>query len=143
MRRLGTTLLAILAAVVLLGLANLPIGKPAPSAPDPPVPARAGALTPAPANAFEKGMVFGLFARHEPWYPDRSLEEMQRLGVTSVSIMIPWVTPHVRSLEMEPRSDMTPSDASLTRAIRAARRRGMSVMLMPFLYVDRMEAGEW
>jgi hypothetical protein len=97
----------------------------------------------APSGAFEKGMVLGLFARHEPSYPDVNLDELDRLGVTSVSIMIPWVTPNVRSLEMGPRGDMTPTDASLERAVRAARRRGMSVMLMPFLFVDRMEEGEW
>ncbi len=94
-------------------------------------------------GAFEKGMVLGLFARHEPTYAADKLDELQRLGVTSVCIMIPWVIPHVRSLDMNPRDDMTPNDASLVRAIRAAHARGMSVLLMPFLYVDHMEEGEW
>ena len=102
--------------------------------------ARPAPPSPAP---FEKGMVFGLFARDEPDYPGRALDELRALGVTSICIMMPWVTPDVRSLEMAPRGDMTPSDASLSRAIRAAHARGMTVLLMPFLYVDRMEKGEW
>jgi hypothetical protein len=143
MRWLATALLAILVVVGLWPESPGPASQARPAG----APFVVDPLPPAPASDavgdFEKGMVFGLFARHEPSYADDSLQEMQRLGVTSVSIMIPWVTPHVRSLTMAPRGDMTPTDASLERAIRAARRRGMSVLLMPFLYVDRMEAGEW
>ena len=95
------------------------------------------------APSFQRGMVFGLFARDDPGHTDSGLAEMQALGADSISIMIPWVTPDVRSLEMAPRGDMTPSDASLRYAIRKARERGMTVLLMPFLYVDRMETGEW
>jgi hypothetical protein len=92
---------------------------------------------------FQRGMVFGLFARDDPGHTDSGLAEMQALGADSISIMIPWVTPDVRSLRMAPRGDMTPSDASLRYTIRKARARGMTVLLMPFLYVDKMETGEW
>lgn len=38
---------------------------------------------------------------------------------------------------------MTPGDEALRRTIRGAHRRGMSVLLMPIVYVDHMEEGEW
>lgn len=88
-------------------------------------------------------MVYGLFSRDDPDAAARELAEIESLGVDSIAIMIPWVTPHVRSLEMAPRADMTPDDEPLARTIRMARRRGMTVLLMPFLYVDHMEEGEW
>ena len=102
------------------------------------------ATLPVPAvRSFEKGMVFGLFAREEAEHTETGLAEIAALGAESISIMIPWVTPDVRSMEMAPRSDMTPSDASLVRAIRKAHARGMTVLIMPFLYVDKMAPGEW
>ncbi|HET9481327.1 MAG TPA: hypothetical protein VFP98_06175 [Candidatus Polarisedimenticolia bacterium] len=103
---------------------------------------RLPAAAPAP-RSFERGMVFGLFARNDPAHTDRGLAEMKALGVDSICIMIPWVIPDVRSTSMAPRNDMTPSDASLVYAMRKAHGMGMTVLLMPFLYVDRMEEGEW
>jgi len=94
-------------------------------------------------QAFQKGMVFGLFARSDPRHADRGLAELRDLGVDSVMIVIPWVTPDVRSLEMAPRGDMTPSDASLVSTIRKAKTTGMRLFLMPILFVDAMGPGEW
>ncbi len=94
-------------------------------------------------GGFKKGMVFGLFATSEPEHTDRAMAEMKGLGVGSISIVIPWVAKNVRSLDMAPRADMTPSDGSLRYATRRAHAMGMSVMLMPFLYIDEMEDGEW
>jgi hypothetical protein len=102
----------------------------------------AGGPAPA-ADSFQKGMVFGLFAREEAGHTDKGIAEMKELGVDSVSITIPWVIANVRSTAMAPRADMTPSDASLTSAIRKAHAAGMRVFLMPFLYVDHMDEGEW
>lgn len=92
---------------------------------------------------FQKGMVFGLFARSEPGHTDKGLAELKELGVDSVSIMIPWVIADVRALEMAPRADMTPSDESLAYTVRRAHGLGMRVFLMPFLYVDHMQGDEW
>jgi len=88
-------------------------------------------------------MVFGLFSRDEPSHAERNLEEMKRLGVDAISIVVAWVTPDVRSTELFPRDDMTPRDAALRFALREAGRLGMRTFLMPFIYVDRMGAGEW
>lgn len=98
---------------------------------------------PGTAHGFQKGMVFGLFARSEPGHTETALAELKDLGVDSVSITIPWVVADVRSTEMAPRADMTPSDDSLVFSIRKAHDHGMRVFLMPFLYVDHMQADEW
>jgi len=95
------------------------------------------------AHSFQKGMVFGLFARDEPGHTDKGLAEMKQLGVDSVSIIIPWVIADVRATTMAPRGDMTPSDASLIYTIRRAHEEGLRVFLMPILYVDHMEGDEW
>jgi len=92
---------------------------------------------------FIEGMVFGLFARDDPGHAESGLKEIAALGANSVSIVIPWVIHDVRATAMAPRDDMTPSDDSLAVSIRKAHRLGMSVFLMPFLYVDEMAEGEW
>ena len=94
-------------------------------------------------RGFQKGMVFGLFAREEKAHSDRGLAELKDLGVNSVSIVVPWVTKDIRSLPMAPRSDMNPPPPPLTYAIRKAHELGMTVFLMPFLYVDDIKPGEW
>src|SRR5262245_29357290 len=96
-----------------------------------------------PPETFQKGMVFGLFARDDAGHADKGLAELQKLGVNSICITIPWVIHDVRSVKMAPRADMTPTDASLIATIRKAQGAGMRVFLMPFLYVDKMETGEW
>ncbi len=92
---------------------------------------------------FVHGMVFGLFARDDAGHAERGLQEIAALGADSISIAIPWVIPDVRATTMAPRADMTPTDAALTSTIRKAHARGLSVMLMPFLYVGEMGEGEW
>lgn len=103
----------------------------------------AALLSPYEKSPFQKGMVFGLFARDDPGHTEKGLTELEKLGVNSVCITIPWVISDVRSTKMAPRADMTPSDASLIATIHRARSSGMRVFLMPFLYVDKMGEGEW
>jgi len=91
----------------------------------------------------ERGMVLGLFSRDAPAATGSALDELEGIGVDSISIVIPWVIRDVRSSAMAPSEAMTPSDASLQDAIDAAHRRGMSVLLMPILYVEHMGEGEW
>lgn len=105
--------------------------------PGSPVPA-AGA-----AERFHAGMTFGLFARREPAFITGGMDEVHGLAANAISIVVPWVTPDVRSMRIAPREDMSPRDDALRLAIREAHRRGMSVLLMPIVYVDEMEEGEW
>jgi hypothetical protein len=94
-------------------------------------------------DRFQKGIVFGLFARHEEGFIQRNLDEIRQLGADAISIVLPWVTPNVRSTEIRPRGDMTPSDQALRETVREAHRRGLRVLLLPLVYVDSMGAGEW
>lgn len=104
---------------------------------------RGSTAFPVPSGRFQKGIVFGLFARDEPGYSERNLGEIRALGADAVSIVLPWVTPDVQATVIAPRGDMTPSDASLRHAIREAHGRGLRVLLLPLIYVDRMAEGEW
>ena len=71
---------------------------------------------------------------------DAMLQNSCRVATGNV---VPWVTPDVRSTELFPRQDMSPGDRALRQTIRGAHRRGMSVLLLPIVYVDRMAEGEW
>jgi len=125
----------VIAAVILLGAVEffVLLGTRR-SSPEPPSAQR---------DSFQKGIVLGLFARDEPGYARKNLGEIRGLGANSVSIVIPWVTPDVRSEKIAPRGDMTPSDGSLRAAIREAHLAGMRVLLLPLIYVDEMAEGEW
>ncbi|HZE89476.1 MAG TPA: hypothetical protein VE404_08015 [Verrucomicrobiae bacterium] len=105
-----------------------------------PAPGRAGIP---PVDSFQRGMVLGLFSRDDPGFVERAIGELRDLGVDSISIAVPWAIPDVRSIRLAPRSDMTPGDASLRRAIRQAHLAGMRVLLLPLIYVDRMDGPEW
>jgi hypothetical protein len=95
------------------------------------------------AGRFHQGMVFGLFSRREPGFIRANLSEIHGLGANAVSISIPWITPDVRSAEIFRRKDITPTDEALRQTIREAHRLGMSVFLMPLVFVDQMGEGEW
>ncbi len=94
-------------------------------------------------GGFQKGMVLGLFSLDDPGRIERQIEELEGLGVSSVALVVPWSIPDVRSLEMRPRADLTPTDAALRTAIRAAHERGMTALLMPILYVEDVGEGRW
>ena len=92
---------------------------------------------------FDEGIHLGLYGTEGPDWIEQGLAEIEDLGANSVAIMVAWVTPDIRSLELRPTPEMTPTDDALRGAIRQARRLGLRVFLMPFVYVDRMAPGEW
>ncbi len=92
---------------------------------------------------FHAGIVFGLFSRDEAAYVRDSLSEIRDLGAGAISIPIPWTVRDERSTEIRRRGDMTPGDDVLRLAIREAHRLGMSVLLMPLVFVEETARGEW
>jgi hypothetical protein len=88
-------------------------------------------------------MVLGVFSQSEPAYFRSNLKEMKDLGVDSVSLIVPKVQKDVRSIGFFDDPWITPSDASLRRAIREAHRRGMRAFLLPIVYVKELQEGEW
>jgi len=94
-------------------------------------------------EAFQKGMVLGIFSKTDPAYFERSLEELQRLGVNSVSLIVPKVQKSIHTIGFHDDPWITPSKQSLRLAIREAHRRGMKVFVMPIVYLEDLADGEW
>ena len=92
---------------------------------------------------FQKGMVLGIFSKTEADYFRKNLEEIQKLGVDSVSLIIPKIQKDVHSTGFYDDPWVTPSDESLRSAIREAHRRGMRVFLMPIVYLEVLSEGQW
>ena len=92
---------------------------------------------------FHRGMALGLFSRDDPAAIAADLDELQDLGVGSVSLVVPKVIEDVRSTQLRDGRWVTPSDGALRLAIRGAHRRGMRVMLFPTLFVENLAEGEW
>jgi len=88
-------------------------------------------------------MTLGLFSRSDPEYIRTALSEMQALGVNAISLVVPRTTPDVRSESFGRGAGVTPSDAAVVEAIRQARALGMRVMLLPIVFVENLEEGEW
>ena len=95
------------------------------------------------SEAFQKGMVLGIFSKTDPAYFRQSIREMQDLGVDSVSLVIPKVQKDVRSTGFYDDPWTTPSDESLRLAAREAHRLGMRVFFFPIIYVEDLKDGEW
>ena len=94
-------------------------------------------------GSFQKGMVLGIFSKTDPEYFRQNLDEMQNLGVDSVSLIVPKVQKDVSSIGFYDDPWITPSDESLRLAIREAHRRGMRVFLLPIVYLEVLKEGEW
>jgi len=94
-------------------------------------------------GSFQKGMVLGIFSKTDPEYFRQNLNEMQNLGVDSVSLIVPKVQKDVSSIGFYDDPWITPSDESLRLAIREAHRRGMRVFLLPIVYLEVLKEGEW
>ena len=92
---------------------------------------------------FQKGMVLGIFSKTDPDYFRRNLQEIQKLGVDSISLIVPKVQKDVHSTGFYDDPWVTPSNESLRLAIREAHRRGMKVLLMPIVYLEVLRDGEW
>lgn len=97
----------------------------------------------APPSSSYRGMTLGLFPPAGSEYIRSSLEEMNALGVNAVSLVVPRTTPDVRSESFGYGPEVTPSDATVVQAIRQARALDMRVMLLPIIFVEHLEEGEW
>jgi hypothetical protein len=89
-----------------------------------------------------EGVALGLF--HNGDDAEGMLDEIAQAGANAVSIPVLWKQADVRSDAVaRADGDVTISDAVLIAAIRAAHRRGLSVMLFPIVEVAKKRAGEW
>ncbi len=88
-------------------------------------------------------MVLGIFSRTAPEYFRATVQELQDLGVNSISLIVPKVQKDVRSTGFYDDPWITPADGSLRLAAREAHRQGMTVFLFPIVYVEKLGEGEW
>jgi hypothetical protein len=94
-------------------------------------------------DGFQKGMVLGVFSKSDPDYFRKNLAELDKIGVNSISLIVPKVQKDVHSIGLRDDPWITPSQQSLRLAIREAHRLGMRVFLMPIVYVEDLKEGEW
>ena len=104
---------------------------------------RGSALPDSNPGPFQKGMVLGIFSKTDPDYFRTNLEEIRKLGVDSVSLIVPKIQKDVHSTGFYDDPWVTPSEESLRLAVREAHRRGMRVFLMPIVYLEVLKEGEW
>src|SRR5262245_44180509 len=108
-----------------------------------PAAAHAPGVQPRGPGEFQKGMVLGVFSKSDPEYFRKNLAELQRLGVDSISLIVPKVQKDIRSVGFYDDKWITPSEESLRLAIREAHRLRMRVFLMPIVYLEELKEGEW
>lgn len=92
---------------------------------------------------FIRGMALGHYTDIKPAELQRKLDELKRLGVQYVSVVVSWSTRDVRSTEIAPRKNHTTPDRVTRRIIARARAKGLRVILFPILDVQRRKPLEW
>ena len=100
-----------------------------------------GPVTP---DAFQRGMIFLSFHEHQLATPeaDAMLEELTKLHVTHVALVVTWYQDTVDSDRIAPESPQggrTPVDEALAHAINRMHALGMRVMLKPHIDVQTGE----
>ncbi|MCA9542395.1 MAG: hypothetical protein KC620_26040 [Myxococcales bacterium] len=113
--------------------------------------ARPGPIAPAPAAApriaVERldGIALSLYfedAARDLTY-ERMLDDIVAIGARHVSLTVQWAQTDVRASALAPHATETTPDATVRRVMRAARARGLSVMVFPIVWVEKRAMGEW
>lgn len=102
----------------------------------------APAPTPPPMRGFALG-VYRKMGEPRPWDYAGELDELQRLGVTHVSMVVSWKQRDVRANTIAPDAQTTIPDAALRALLRGAARRGLKVLLFPILELEVRRPLEW
>jgi len=71
-----------------------------------------------------------------------ALDEIAALGATDVALVVAWGQRDVRSSRLV-RTALTPGDEAVRAVARAARDRGLRVLLFPIVTLDKLARGEW
>ncbi|HCU23598.1 MAG TPA: hypothetical protein DF383_01170, partial [Deltaproteobacteria bacterium] len=95
-----------------------------------------------------KGMALGLFSKEANYDYQKDLDELKGIGVNAISLVVNWYSPDIRSNMIEPKPDngsenSTIDDAKLIRVVEQAHRRGMKVVLFPYLRFERRGPKDW
>jgi hypothetical protein len=102
------------------------------------------AVAGAPAWAIERGIALGLFAEDPGWSYRPLLDEIARLGADRVELVVAWYQDDVAATEIGEHPRFTAPEEAVRRAIRDARRAGLSVLLFPIIRLRvQHNSDEW
>ncbi len=102
-------------------------------------------LLPAPPLRPEvaQGVALGLHFQDPEASYEGYLWEIARTGADTVSLVVSWSQTDIRATELAPRAGETPPDEGVRRAIAAAHKMGLKVLLFPIIMIERRGPGEW
>jgi glycosyl hydrolase family 113 len=101
-----------------------------------------------PAEAYQKGVVLGLYVKDPTYTYENELKEIKALGATHVSLVMSWYQKDIHGSDLYPYwktvgdFDTVP-DAQLTRIIDKARAMGLKVFLFPIIRLEQRQPKEW
>lgn len=102
-----------------------------------------GAVAKGEPKPFVKGMAIGHHTAIKPAKLNAILREVKALGADSVSIVVAWSTPDVRSTTIAPRNDYSTAPSKVVQMIKLAHARGLKVLLFPIIDVQKRKPLEW
>jgi hypothetical protein len=92
---------------------------------------------------FLRGVALGQYSDLPLKDLNRKLDDLRRLNVTHVSLVVSWSTRDIRSTSIAPDPQIATPDKVVTRIIEAAHRAGFQVFLFPILDVQQRKLQEW
>jgi hypothetical protein len=107
--------------------------------------AQAASSLPAPPVRPEvaQGVALGLHFQDPEASYEGYLWEIARAGADTVSLVVSWSQTDIRATELAPRPGETPPDEGVRRAIAAAHKMGLKVLLFPIIMIEQRGRGEW
>jgi len=90
-----------------------------------------------------QGVALGLHFQDPEASYEGYLWEIARTGADSVSLVVSWSQADIRATEIAPRAGETPPDEGVRRAIAAAHKMGLKVLLFPIIMIEHRGPGEW
>jgi len=99
-------------------------------------------------GAFRRGVSLGLFvsARNEQArqaFYGRFLDEIVEVGATDLQLVVQWAQQDVRATRIARVPGRSTEDAVLTWVIDEARRRGLRVLVLPIIDLQKRAPGDW
>src|SRR2546430_7279835 len=111
----------------------LAVGLPPPASQPAPPGEAAPPAPPANNPNKQRGVALGLFAEDVSFSYAPLLEEIVALGATHVALVVPLYQVHAGSVALRLHTRLSPSLGAIAEAVRAARRVGLDVTLLPIV----------
>lgn len=92
---------------------------------------------------FLNGAVLGLYYKEDRFDYRRQIDELAAAGFRHVCLLLSAMIADVEAHDIDHRHRRTVSDARLIETVALARGKGMTVMLMPVLLLERAAESDW